>query len=79
MIFEKLTGSAVMGYHGVWLNIEHPVVLQEREPLSQLLNQTEDWLYDEGEDQSRQVYIDKLASLKVSAYISSAWRIPVLW
>lgn len=26
---------------------------------------TEDWLYDEGEDQSKQVYIDKLAQLKV--------------
>ncbi|KAM9320926.1 heat shock protein 105 kDa [Gastrophryne carolinensis] len=31
---------------------------------SQLLTQTEDWLYEEGEDQPRQVYVDKLEELK---------------
>ncbi|XP_053167053.1 heat shock protein 105 kDa [Hemicordylus capensis] len=29
-----------------------------------LLSQTEDWLYEEGEDQPKQVYVDKLADLK---------------
>lgn len=36
----------------------------DRESLSKLLMDTEDWLYDEGEDQSKQVYIDKIAQLK---------------
>ncbi|KAJ8297812.1 hypothetical protein KUTeg_024343 [Tegillarca granosa] len=36
----------------------------DRENLSKLLMDTEDWLYDEGEDQSKQVYVDKLAQLK---------------
>ena len=26
---------------------------------------TEDWLYDEGEDQNKAVYVERLASLKV--------------
>ena len=34
-----------------------------------LLEDTENWLYEEGEDQNKQVYIDKLAELKVS----TAW------
>ena len=38
---------------------------QDREQFSSLLTQTEDWLYDEGEDQLKQVYINKLAELKV--------------
>ena len=32
---------------------------------SKLLTDTEDWLYDEGEEQNKQVYVDKLAELKV--------------
>ncbi|XP_029458510.1 heat shock protein 105 kDa [Rhinatrema bivittatum] len=31
---------------------------------SNLLTQTEDWLYEEGEDQSKQVYVDKLDELR---------------
>ncbi|XP_045204095.2 heat shock 70 kDa protein 4-like [Mercenaria mercenaria] len=37
-----------------------------RENFSKLLGDTEDWLYDEGEDQKKQVYLDKLAELKKS-------------
>ena len=40
-------------------------LLQDREKFSQQLTETEDWLYEEGEDQKKQVYIDKLALLKV--------------
>lgn len=29
------------------------------------LEDTEVWLYEEGEDQNKQVYVDKLAELKV--------------
>ena len=31
----------------------------------QLLNHTEDWLYEEGEDESKSVYNKKLEELKV--------------
>ncbi|RXG71396.1 97 kDa heat shock protein [Armadillidium vulgare] len=36
----------------------------DREKYSSLLNDTENWLYEDGEDCSKQVYIDKLAELK---------------
>lgn len=39
--------------------------LQDRDALSLKLEDTENWLYEDGEDQSKQVYIDKLAELKV--------------
>ena len=42
------------------------LMLQEREKFSALLTSTEDWLYEEGEDQNKQVYLDKLAELQVS-------------
>ena len=40
-------------------------LFQDRENFNKLLGETEDWLYDEGEDQHKQVYLDKLAELKV--------------
>eukprot|EP00250_Pteridium_aquilinum_P013504 c21375_g1_i1 orf=501-3035(-) len=36
----------------------------EREDLAVKLQETEDWLYDEGEDESKGVYVTKLAELK---------------
>ncbi|CAH1268176.1 HSPH1 [Branchiostoma lanceolatum] len=37
---------------------------EEREKFSVVLGTTEDWLYEEGEDQPKQVYLDKIAELK---------------
>ncbi|XP_013790066.1 heat shock 70 kDa protein 4-like [Limulus polyphemus] len=37
---------------------------QERSLLISMLEDTENWLYDEGENQSKKVYIEKLAELK---------------
>ncbi|XP_060129786.1 heat shock protein 105 kDa [Zootoca vivipara] len=37
---------------------------QDRHRFSALLSEVEDWLYEEGEDQPKQVYMDKLAELK---------------
>ncbi|XP_077984451.1 heat shock 70 kDa protein 4-like [Glandiceps talaboti] len=37
---------------------------KEKEKFSKLLDGTEDWLYEDGEDEKKQVYIDRLASLK---------------
>ena len=42
-------------------------LLKAREKFSTLLEETEDWLYEDGENQSKKVYQDKLAALKVSA------------
>ena len=42
---------------------------QDRDALSLKLEDTENWLYEDGEDQSKQVYIDKLAEIKVISAI----------
>lgn len=39
---------------------------QDRNSFTLKLEDTENWLYEEGEDQPKQVYIDKLVELKVS-------------
>lgn len=41
------------------------LLFQDVEKFGSLLIQTEDWLYDEGDDQLKQVYIDKLKEFKV--------------
>ena len=46
-------------------DLEKFVKDSDREAFSKLLTATEDWLYDEGEDQGKKVYTDKLAELKV--------------
>lgn len=35
-----------------------------------MLEDTENWLYEEGEDQDKQVYVDKLEDLKVSVHLA---------
>lgn len=42
------------------------IVESDREELCRLLDETENWLYEEGEDCQRQVYSDRLSMLKVS-------------
>lgn len=42
------------------------VFLQDHQTFSELLNGTENWLYDEGADQDKQTYINKLAQIHVS-------------
>lgn len=41
-------------------------LLQDRNSFTLKLEDTEIWLYEDGEDQPKQTYIDKLAELKVS-------------
>lgn len=43
---------------------EQYITEADREKFSALLTLAEDWLYDEGEGQGKQVYVDKLAELK---------------
>lgn len=40
------------------------VTEREQEELAAILQQTEFWLYEEGEDESKSVYVAKLAELK---------------
>uniref|UniRef100_A0A3B1KEY4 Heat shock protein 4a n=1 Tax=Astyanax mexicanus TaxID=7994 RepID=A0A3B1KEY4_ASTMX len=47
--------------HGV---LEKFVSEEDRDAFSLKLEDTENWLYEEGEDQQKQVYIDKLTELK---------------
>lgn len=47
--------------HGV---LEKFVSEEDRDTFSLKLEDTENWLYEEGEDQQKQVYIDKLTELK---------------
>lgn len=42
------------------------IVESDREDLCRLLDETENWLYEEGEECQRQVYSDRLSTLKVS-------------
>uniref|UniRef100_A0A8C9VXL0 Heat shock protein 4b n=1 Tax=Scleropages formosus TaxID=113540 RepID=A0A8C9VXL0_SCLFO len=51
--------------HGVF---EKFVSEEDRDTFSLKLEDTENWLYEDGEDQQKQVYIDKLAELKEEQY-----------
>ncbi len=37
----------------------------DREKFMKFLNETEDWLYEDGEDEIKQVYVKRLADMKV--------------
>uniref|UniRef100_A0A672RT66 Heat shock 70 kDa protein 4-like n=1 Tax=Sinocyclocheilus grahami TaxID=75366 RepID=A0A672RT66_SINGR len=50
--------------HAVMLSDSVCVFSQDRDALSLKLEDTEVWLYEDGEDQPKQVYIDKLMELK---------------
>lgn len=40
-------------------------LVQDKSSFLLTLEDTENWLYEDGEDQQKQVYVDRLASLKV--------------
>ncbi|CAH1776947.1 unnamed protein product [Owenia fusiformis] len=44
--------------------LEQYISEADKEKFTAMLSQTEDWLYDEGEDCNKQVYLDKLTELK---------------
>uniref|UniRef100_H3CU62 Heat shock protein 4b n=1 Tax=Tetraodon nigroviridis TaxID=99883 RepID=H3CU62_TETNG len=50
--------------HGMLEKFVSESATQDRDALSLKLEDTENWLYEDGEDQPKQVYIDKLAELK---------------
>lgn len=44
-------------------------ILQESNQLTIMLEDTENWLYEEGEDQEKEIYQDKLSELKVGVLV----------
>ena len=54
--------------------LESYIKENERESFMKTLNETEDWLYDDGEDLSKKYYIDKLADLKVRPKLGTTTR-----
>lgn len=55
------------------------VFVQDRDAFSLKLEDTENWLYEEGEDQQKQVYIDKLAELKVNTSVFTGFNYKLLF
>lgn len=54
---------------------QHFITQEGRDSLLCRLEETENWLYDEGENDKKQVYIDKLASLaKVGKGVKARWE-----
>lgn len=54
-----------VGYaYQLYEKLQNYVTEHEREEMSAKLQQTEDWLYEDGEDEIKSVYISKLAELK---------------
>lgn len=49
----------------IYDDLEKYINENEREAFSKLLDDTENWLYEDGEDCSKQTYLDKSAELKV--------------
>lgn len=61
--FESQTRDWFFFFFSFWFCF---VYLQDRNTFTLKLEDTENWLYEDGEDQPKQVYVDKLAELKVS-------------
>lgn len=55
---------------------ESYVTEEDRSKFDENLTQIEDWLYDEGENETKQVYVDKLVELKVSMRFFIKYEIP---
>lgn len=79
-MLEKFVGEAVSDHSGPLGKHEWGEALlrwsfffcfQERDAFSSKLGDTENWLYEDGEDQPKQMYIDRLADLKVISFTLS--------
>ncbi len=50
----------------IYTSLEKYVKEDDRAKFSKLLDDTENWLYEDGEDENKNVYVTKLQDLKVS-------------
>lgn len=62
---NKVSHSVVDASDGDSEVLLPPFLIQDHQNFLRLLTQTEDWLYEEGEDQAKQAYVDKLEELMV--------------
>lgn len=53
----------------IYEELEKYISEGDREKLGRMLEDTENWLYEDGEDCKKQVYLDKLTELKVRLYL----------
>jgi hypothetical protein len=51
-------------WYQLYDKLQEYVTEHERDELSAKLQQTEDWLYEDGEDETKSVYVAKLGELK---------------
>ena len=49
----------------IYDELEKFISEEDREKFSRMLEDTENWLYEDGEDCQKQIYLDRLADLKV--------------
>lgn len=60
--------------YSFYLLIHFVSAFQARRKFEQTLEETENWLYEDGEDQSKKVYQDKLDELKVNLFSTKYWK-----
>lgn len=66
MLLEDKHGGLVC----IWMfHVLNYIDTQDLQGFSALLAETEGWLYEEGEDEAKQVYVEKLENLKVGLLI----------
>lgn len=46
-------------------SLQHYATDKENSDMSRVLNETEDWLYGDGEDLHRQAYVDRLNAMRI--------------
>lgn len=67
-VFYVLFRFLFLYKYSFYLLIPFVSTVQARTKFEQTLEETENWLYEDGEDQSKKVYQDKLDELKVNLF-----------
>ena len=73
-VFYVLFRFLFLDKYSSYLLIHFVSTVQARTKFEQTLEETENWLYEDGEDQSKKVYQDKLDELKVNLFSRKCWK-----
>ena len=73
-VFNVLFRFLFLDKYSFYLLIHFVSTVQARTKFEQTLEETENWLYEDGEDQSKKVYQDKLDELKVNLFSRKYWK-----
>ena len=73
-VFYVLFRFLFLYKYSLYLLIHFVSTVQARTKFEQTLEETENWLYEDGEDQSKKVYQDKLDELKVNLFSKKYWK-----